>query len=912
MQDNDCALDPQAVHRFLALLDSQAERWTFQTFDDNRGRKDGNLTRILHGSLHTQYDALAQFNQRGAGVFVTVNETDCKGRRRENIIRARALWQEDDGDGKPLPLEPQIVVETSPDKFHRYLLVEGLSLAEHQIVQSLLVERYGSDPGAKDVSRVLRLPGFFHRKGTPHLVRIVRETPTPPYSQTIILDSFHVGDQPPGLIGPAPERLIPEGERNTSLTRLAGGMRRRGMSEKEIALALKALNETRCQSPLDIDEVTRIARSVARYQPETTDDSRVSIVERAIEATSAGDAGALFEPEPLDALRRIRASAPADYMRLRHRLKQANAGVLLPELDRAIRQASEDDEPTSSTDSLIALVRDRAQLFHDADGVGYASFLEGGHREVWSLNARAFPEWLTACLHRETGKAPREAALKDATSALAGIARFTGEEHRVWLRVARENDRYALDLCNADWQSVDITSDGWQVLNQPTVQFRRTTTMRALPYPSAVGNLGALWETINVAEVNRPLVLAWMLECWRPETHTPVLELGGEQGSGKSDTQARLRDLIDPNEVNLRAAPVRIEDMFVTACNNWLVSFNNLSRLSAPQQDALCVLSTGGGFAARTLYSNAEETAFNTLRPVVMNGIAALATAQDLVDRVVRIELPPIAARRASSELNADFESTKPEILGALLDLFSATLRALPGVSLDNPPRMADFARLGEAMFRALGREDSFSALYQSRREAAVLVALESSPVACAVLDLMRVETGWRGPMKQLLDTLAAYRQEAEAWPRSPRGLADALRRATPALRLLGIGVTFEPVRRKDGYHVRLARRPGEQGSAPIPPFERESSIRDNVHQVHQVHPSASETDEIALNHPAGEHGELGEHCLRAGNPPPGWVSSSNRGALKDAIPTPTGDPDGELGPADSNVASRLGKNGNS
>ena len=79
-------------------------------------------------------------------------------------------------------------------------------------------------------------------------------------------------------------------------------MRRRGMSEKEIALALKALNETRCQPPLDADEVTRIARSVARtcYEPETTAEAGMSIVERAIEATSAGDAGALFEPAPLD------------------------------------------------------------------------------------------------------------------------------------------------------------------------------------------------------------------------------------------------------------------------------------------------------------------------------------------------------------------------------------------------------------------------------------------------------------------------------------------------------------------------------------------------------------------------------------------------------------------------------------
>ena len=30
-----------------------------------------------------------------------------------------------------------------------------------------MISDYGSDPGAKDVSRVLRVPGFFHLKGEP-------------------------------------------------------------------------------------------------------------------------------------------------------------------------------------------------------------------------------------------------------------------------------------------------------------------------------------------------------------------------------------------------------------------------------------------------------------------------------------------------------------------------------------------------------------------------------------------------------------------------------------------------------------------------------------------------------------------------------------------------------------------------
>lgn len=436
----------------------------------------------------------------------------------------------------------------------------------------------------------------------------------------------------------------------------------------------------------------------------------------------------------------------------------------------------------------------------------YATVQEHGHNETWALDSRSFQGWLSATVFAETGKAPREMALKDALHTLAGLGRFRSETHKVWLRVGATAEHYVLDLVNESWQAVEIGPSGWRVLDHCMLRFRRTGTMRALPVPQTGGNIDALWRVLNVAEVDRPLVLAWILECWRPETHTPVLELGGEQGSGKSETQTRLRGLIDPSEINLRAAPTRLDDLFISAHNNWLVSLNNLSHLRRSQQDALCTLSTGGGFATRTLYSNAEETAFETLRPVVMNGIAGLATAQDLVDRLIRIELPPLNQRRTSAVLTREFENLRPELLGALLDLFSRTLRELPKVHLDNPPRMADFAHLGEAMFRALGRTGTFVDLYRAQQHATSLAALESSPVACAVLNLMETTSRWTGPVNALLNRLALHRQDKETWPRSPRGLGDALRRNAPALRLLDIQVYFDVVRHRDGYHVTLSR----------------------------------------------------------------------------------------------------------
>lgn len=60
---------------------------------------------------------------------------------------------------------------------------------------------------------------------------------------------------------------IGAGERNQTLTSMAGSMRRRGMSVEAIEAALLTENATRCSPPIREDEVRTIARSVGRYAP---------------------------------------------------------------------------------------------------------------------------------------------------------------------------------------------------------------------------------------------------------------------------------------------------------------------------------------------------------------------------------------------------------------------------------------------------------------------------------------------------------------------------------------------------------------------------------------------------------------------------------------------------------------------
>jgi hypothetical protein len=61
--------------------------------------------------------------------------------------------------------------------------------------------------------------------------------------------------------------VIPEGQRNATLAKLAGAMRRHGMTPQAIEAALMIDNEGRCRPPLPETEVREIVRSVSRYAP---------------------------------------------------------------------------------------------------------------------------------------------------------------------------------------------------------------------------------------------------------------------------------------------------------------------------------------------------------------------------------------------------------------------------------------------------------------------------------------------------------------------------------------------------------------------------------------------------------------------------------------------------------------------
>jgi hypothetical protein len=232
-----------------------------------------------------------------------------------------------------------------------------------------------------------------------------------------------------------------------------------------------------------------------------------------------------------------------------------------------------------------------------------------------------------------------------------------------------------------------------------------------------------------------------------------------------------------------------------------------LSDISQTLSDALCRVATGAGFAARKLYTDADERQLKYCRPIVINGINDLATRSDLADRVISVQLEPIpkGKRQTEAELWSTFEAMHARLFATLLDLIVKVQRIdRVDVLLE---RMADYSRLGAKVAIALGlAPTSFTDAYKSNRDAASVVALESSGIGPVLLRLVR-QKPFDGLVSGLLHDLQQIASVHELrhpdWPKSPRALGGELRRLNPNLARIGIAVHFQGHRR-EGHWISI------------------------------------------------------------------------------------------------------------
>ncbi len=456
----------------------------------------------------------------------------------------------------------------------------------------------------------------------------------------------------------------------------------------------------------------------------------------------------------------------------------------------------------SHADILLGLIGDFEYFKSGSANEAYVRMELAGHREVWRVSDRD-PKVREVLTHRflaENDRAPSREALNTVIDTILAKCSM-GPKVDVHVRFARSHNAIYLDLADDQWRAVEITKDGWRIVDNPPVLFRRAAGARPLPVPVTGGSLDVLRPLVNCGDDSQWLLMVgWLVGVFLPEGAFVHMALNGEQGSAKSNTCHMLVSVLDPSDAGLTSPPKDEVDATVSALHAGVLGYDNMSGCRAELSDVFCRFSTGQGYRVRTLYQNLGVTVASVKLPIILNGISSTVLRGDLAERCITLKLPTIPPEHRLTEKGvwADFAAAHPGVLGALLDIVAVGLKNLPITTLDRLPRMSDFALWLSACEPALPCEPgTFMKTYTAKMKSTNLDLVEADTVATAVVEWaekriapgesMKIST--RELLSQLNDLTLGWPKDLKYWPASAEDLAHRLTRLAPVLRASDIDV---------------------------------------------------------------------------------------------------------------------------
>lgn len=473
------------------------------------------------------------------------------------------------------------------------------------------------------------------------------------------------------------------------------------------------------------------------------------------------------------------------------------------------KEASENIQPEQSAGqgdeehvSLVSLLTtDKFTYCHDQLKDAHVRFCTKDGHEVHPVNSKRFQSYIQNVGYATLARPIKKSEMTETLQVLSSKALFDGELYELSYRATCHNGAVWVDLGDNTWRAIRVTAEGWSIAESPDVPilFRRFPHMKPLPLPTIDGSLNDLQSIIHVTNEDVWILLkTWLCTALIPNIPRPCIVMHGLHGAGKSFTASILRDLIDPSHINLLPTPSNHNEFVQQINNNFLISLDNLQHLKPWMSDDLCRAITGGAFSKRKLYTDNEEIIYKYIRLAIINGISNPASASDLLDRSILIELDriPVGERASEQKIKDKFASISGGVLGAMLDTLSFILRKKQSFNLPALPRMADWAQCGYAAAEHLGiGGDRFLAAYNRNILLQHHEVLYNEPVAASVVALAKEVGAITGAPSYIHNKCKSYLGDDEtksaSWPKNAAHFSRRLKAASHNLRELGVSVEF-------------------------------------------------------------------------------------------------------------------------
>ncbi len=458
-------------------------------------------------------------------------------------------------------------------------------------------------------------------------------------------------------------------------------------------------------------------------------------------------------------------------------------------------------------DRAISLVKNNIELFHTKDEEAYAKIKKDNFTEIRKIRSLSTKRYISSLYYNNTKKALSSQNIQNVIDTLDAMATNEGKEEPVFKRVAFHNNRLYVDLADEKWRVVEISQDGWKILDKSPVNFIRFKNTLPLPEPKRNTNsksdnpierdeMKELRKLFNLEkEEDFYVILGFLLNVLSPLEGYIGLALIGEQGTAKTTAARIIKHIIDPDRKTKLSIPKNEEDLIIASKTSKLLLFDNLSKCTQRFSDSLCRLLDGSGLAKRKLFTDEDESVLYASSPIILTSITNPFTYPDLLDRLVILNLKPIdqKSRKTEEEIFKKLNEIHPYILGSLFDLVSSGLRNLTKVNLKEKPRRADFAVWLTACEydEYLKTEEKLLPAYLSNIDNIVSMSLDNDPLASTLIEWFENKEEWEGTVTELKNQILNFadKERKAEIPKASNKFSERLIRLSSFLRKVDIDI---------------------------------------------------------------------------------------------------------------------------
>jgi hypothetical protein len=244
----------------------------------------------------------------------------------------------------------------------------------------------------------------------------------------------------------------------------------------------------------------------------------------------------------------------------------------VPENDNVGEVEQEQEKPA---EILLRLVSGGGMVFFkDQYKVPHVLVPIKGHKEILRVETSTFRRYLAKLYYDSESKIISNESVKNTIQILQAIAERDGTTYPLSLRVAwHEGDIY-YDMTNDKWQSVKISKDGWELVDEtPIPMFSRyNQTDQAKPERNYEEDIfDRFLQLTNLKEEeDRILLSVYIVTLFIPDIPHIVLQIHGEKGSAKSTFQTLIKMLVDPCKTQIAYDIQRSKRIHTTASSQLL------------------------------------------------------------------------------------------------------------------------------------------------------------------------------------------------------------------------------------------------------------------------------------------------------------------------------------------------------